>query len=142
MFTRRTHLGRLLSVVHIAAVPAFPVDLLVPLEHGALLHVAQQLPVPLLVLLLHLAYLGERLRHLVETLLPSRLGEVRVKGPPLQLLAFRGRQQVLCRGPDLPGGVGGRNLYITTLQVLEEHLGVLHLILSRFYEECRELLAA
>ena len=72
------YLRRLLAVVHVAAVPALPLDLYVPFEDGALLHVLQQLPVPLLVLLLDLRYLREGLRHVFEPLLLRRLGEAGV----------------------------------------------------------------
>jgi len=133
-------LRRLLPMVHIATVPALPLHHHVPLEHPALLNVLQQLPVPLLVLLLNLTDLRERLGNVVEPLLLRRLGEVRVQGPPLQLLTLGRRQQVLGSIPDLSSRVRGRDLHVAPLQVLEEHLGVLLLVTRRLQENSRNLL--
>jgi len=88
VFAGRADLRRLLAVVHVAAVPALPLDLTVPLEDGASLHVCQQLPVPFLVLFLDLSYLSEGLRHVFEPLPLRRLSEARIQGPPLQLLSL------------------------------------------------------
>ena len=99
------YLRHLLAVVHVTAVPALPLDLYVPFEDDALLHVLQQLPVPLLMLLLDLRYLREGFRHVFEPLLSRHAGEV---GVPVSGLALPGErlQKIL---------LGQRSLHSTHL---------------------------
>jgi len=55
MIAGGAYLRRLFAMVHVTTVPALPLYLYVPLEDGALLHVPQQLTIPLLMLsLIHI----------------------------------------------------------------------------------------
>ena len=80
MRTHRAHLGSLLSYADVTAVSALPDGVAVLWEHGFSLYIGNQLPVSLLMLLLHGRNARKQIRNLVESLFPCLL-----LGPPSYL---------------------------------------------------------
>ena len=115
MGAHRAHLGGLLAHVDVAAVAALPDHVAIAGEHNAALHIGQQLPVALLMLLLDLGHFLEQEGDVVKALLLGLLGHGGVHIGPLIVLALGGSLQVLSGGAD-------------AVQQLEPNLSVLLLV--------------
>ena len=112
-----------------AAVPALPDLDLAFLEDLLGLHILQQGPVPLLMMLLNLRHHAEFGGQLQEALLLGGFGEAGVHVGPLEILAGGGGGKVLGGGAD-------------PLQLLEPHFRVLFLVVGGLEEQRGNLLKA
>ena len=128
MLARGAELRRLRPLGDVAAVDAVPLHGRSLREDLAAGHIGDQFPVARLVKPFHLRDLLERLRHLREPLLLRDLSEVGVEGGPLELLPGGCGLEVALRVLDHAGRVGGRDLDVPSLEVLEEDLGMLLLV--------------
>ena len=89
MLTYRTKLRRFLADHDMAAVQALPYTVAILREYHALLNILDQLPIPLLVLLLDLRHALKEQRDLLEAFLARLLCESCVHIRPLVVLALR-----------------------------------------------------
>ena len=131
----RTHLGGPIALVDVSAVPASPLHFGVTLENGAVLHVLQKLAIPLFVFFLDLTDLGEDEGCLLESLLLGYFGETGIQRSPFHLLAVGRGFQIGSGGPYHACGIRRRDLNLSSLEELEESLGVFLLILRRLQKE-------
>ena len=142
MLACRTYLGSLNTFVDISAVRAMPFRRCLPLEYFTLRHVPGQLPVSLLVELLHLCNLLERGRYVAETLFLCHLFHVGVDLAPLHLLTICRSLEIRLRISHDARRIGRSDLHVSTLQILEEDLGMLLLVTRSFDEYIGDLLIA
>ena len=117
---------RLRALADVAAVEALPDDLLIALEHRALIHLLQQQLVAGVVLLLDLADGVEETRNLVESLLARDACELGVHARPLLILPGGGIGEVRLRVAD-------------TVHEFEPDLCVCLLVDCRLVEDVRDL---
>ena len=125
--------------------PAIPA---LPLHGGSLfkdfsfLDVFYEGQVSGLVEFFHLGYLAERLGSFREIFLFGHLGETLIEGGPFKIFPGRRGFQIGSCIPDLPRRVTRLNLRLSTLEQIEEELGMLFLVVGCLQKDSCNLLVA
>ena len=134
--------GRYLALEDKATDAALPLYLFLLLQEVLLLETIEEELVDALVLLLRLDDVAHQGGNLLEALLLSLISHSGVHMGPLLMLTGDGELEILTRGADLACGVAGGDLYLSSLEVREEHLGVHALLVCCLLEEVCDLTIA
>ena len=125
--------------MQIAAIAAPPHDFLWSFEHKVVLDVLSQVEISFLML-----FLGHRdgFEHgddFRESFITRHLREPRIHGGPFVILTTGARLQILDGRFNHAGREGGRDFCLSTLEELEEPLGMFPFLIGRFLEDGLDL---
>ena len=135
--TGRAYLRSIGALMDKATVAAAPDNLVITAEHGAGLKVSQQITVLLLVLLFSNGNVLHYGSNHWEAFLTGNGGILWIHVGPFLVFAISGSLEVGCSVTDYAGRESGSDFSVTTLEELEQALGVLLFLIGGFFKHGR-----
>lgn len=128
MLANRTGRRSILTPVHITAVTALPLRLLLALEYRSVDNPFVKTAVTFFMFDLHFSYHAESSRNLRKALFVGHLREIGIEFPPLFQLAFGRCKQIFGRRAYHARRIGGGNLHHAPFEKTEKLLGMFLLL--------------